>query len=216
MTDEAKDTYTAITFAPVQGFIEKSRKLRDLYGASLILSYLSQQIVLAADKLPETTVISPANISIQKGMPNRILIKGHFPAETARKVLLTAWKDILAVCRNWIETKLSDYEYEWEREWGHWGKHTWEIFWGTGKTIAAAMEDLETRKLSRAWTAINWIGESSSLTGTDGIAFPGLGGEDRNPKDLTYRSEQGDIQKFYESLANITENQDNSQEDEPG
>ncbi|RAM52598.1 MAG: CRISPR-associated protein Cmr2 [Hapalosiphonaceae cyanobacterium JJU2] len=77
------------------------------------------------------------------------------------------------------------------------------------------MEDLETRKLSRAWTAINWIGESSSLTGTDGIAFPGLGGEDRNPKDLTYRSEQGDIQKFYESLANITENQDNSQEDEP-
>jgi len=29
--------YTVITFAPVQGFIEKSRKLRDLYGASQIL-----------------------------------------------------------------------------------------------------------------------------------------------------------------------------------
>jgi CRISPR-associated protein Cmr2 len=215
MTDEAKYTYTAITFAPVQGFIEKSRKLRDLYGASLILSYLSQQIVLAVDRYPETQVISPANINLQKGMPNRILIKGHFPAETARQELLTAWKDILAVCRNWIETKLSDYEYEWEREWGHWGNHTWEIFWGKGKTIAAAMEDLETRKLSRAWTAINWIGESSSLTGTDGIAFPGLGGENRKPKDLTYRSEQGDIRKFYEDLAYITENRQNSQEEEP-
>ncbi|MBD2568858.1 Cas10/Cmr2 second palm domain-containing protein [Anabaena lutea] len=215
MADEAKDTYTAITFAPVQGFIEKSRKLRDLYGASLILSYLSQQIVLAAHKPPETTVISPANINLQKGMPNRILINGHFPKDTAREILLTAWKDILAVCRNWIETELSDYKYEWEREWGHWGNHAWEIFWGQGNSIANAMEDLETRKLSRNWTAINWIGESSSLTGTDGIAFPGLGGENRNPKNLTYRSEQDDITTFYGDLAYITENRENSQEEEP-
>ncbi|MEA5620466.1 type III-B CRISPR-associated protein Cas10/Cmr2 [Cronbergia sp. UHCC 0137] len=215
MTDETKDIYTAITFAPVQGFIEKSRKLRDLYGASLILSYLSQQIVIAGHKPPETTVISPANISVQKGMPNRILIKGHFPEDTARQELLTAWEDILFVCRNWIETKLPNYKYEWKREWGHWGNHTWEIFWGQGNSIANAMEDLETRKLSRNWTAINWIGESSSLTGTDGIAFPGLGGENRNPKNLTYRCEQGDITTFYQDLAYITENQDNSQEEEP-
>lgn len=214
MVDETKDIYTAITFAPVQGFIEKSRKLRDLYGASLILSYLSQQIVLAAHRYLNTEVISPANINLQKGMPNRILIKGNFPEDIARRELLTAWQDILFVCRNWIERKLPDYKYEWEREWKHWGNHTWEIFWGKGKTIAAAMEDLETRKLSRNWIAINWIGESSSLTGTDGIAFPGLGGGNRNPKDLTYRSEQNDIGNFYKSLADITENQENSQEDE--
>lgn len=205
MTDEAKYTYTAIAFAPVQGFIERSRKLRDLYGASLILSYLSQQIVLAVDRHPYTKVISPANINLQKGMPNRILIKGYFPEDIARQELLTAWKDILEVCRNWIETKLSDYEYEWEREWRHWGNHTWEIFWGTGNTIAAAMEDFETRKLSRDWTAINWIGESSSLTGTDGIAFPGLGGINRNPKDLNYHSEDiPKIKPFYERLEKIT------------
>ncbi|KAF3887641.1 MULTISPECIES: Cas10/Cmr2 second palm domain-containing protein [Nostocales] len=215
MTDEA--IYTAITFAPVQGFIEKSRKLRDLYGASLILSYLSQQIVLAAHSQDDVKVISPANINVQKGMPNRILIKGHFTEEMAREVLLTAWQNILSVCRTWIEKELPNYEYEWEREWSHWGKHTWEIFWGIGNSIASAMEDLETRKLSRAWTAINWIGESSSLTGTDGIAFPGLGGKNRNPitKNLTYRSEFDDIRKFYKSLADITENQENSQEDEP-
>jgi len=68
--------YTAITFAPVQGFIEKSRKLRDLYGASLILSYLSQQIVKEAEKT--TKVISPALPNVQKGMPNRILLHGEF------------------------------------------------------------------------------------------------------------------------------------------
>ncbi|GAA6622216.1 Cas10/Cmr2 second palm domain-containing protein [Scytonema sp. NUACC26] len=209
-----KAIYTAISFAPVQGFIEKSRKLRDLYGASLILSYLSQQIVLAADSRDNVTVISPANINVQKGMPNRILLQGHLTEEVAREVLLTAWKDILSVCRNWIEKELPDYEYEWGREWGHWGNYTWEIFWGKGNSIRSAMEDLETRKLSRTWTAINWIGESSSLTGTDGIAFPGLGGVKRNPQDLTYGSEKDIIRKFYQDLADITENQQDSQDEE--
>jgi CRISPR-associated protein Cmr2 len=59
MTDPASETiYTAISFAPVQGFIEKSRKLRDLYGASLILSYLSSKL-LEAGKKANCEVISP-------------------------------------------------------------------------------------------------------------------------------------------------------------
>ncbi|TVP63066.1 MAG: CRISPR-associated protein Cmr2 [Nodularia sp. (in: Bacteria)] len=207
--------YTAITFAPVQGFIEKSRKLRDLYGASLILSYLSQQIVQAAKTLPEVCVISPASINVQQGMPNRILIKGEFSKEKAQEVLLNAWKDILDICENWIQRNLPEFQpYKWEREWKNWGNYTWEIFWGSGDSILDAMEDLETRKLSRDWTALNWIGESSSLTGTDGIAFPELGGEKRNPKNLTYRSENSEINKFYTRLAEITE--ENSEENPVG
>ncbi|MDF5706671.1 MAG: type III-B CRISPR-associated protein Cas10/Cmr2 [Nostoc sp. S4] len=194
--------YTAITFAPVQGFIEKSRKLRDLYGASLILSYLSQQLVEEAQKT--TTVISPARANLQKGMPNRILIKGEFSKSQAEKTLLSAWKGMLHECRTWIEKKLDNYTYHWEREWTNWGNHTWEIFWGEGDSIQAAMDDLETRKLSRGWTALNWIGESSSLTGTDAIAFPGLGGKARNPKFATYYSEDKEIKEFYTALATIT------------
>jgi CRISPR-associated protein Cmr2 len=34
--------YTAVTFAPVQSFIRSSRKLRDLYGSSLLLSHLAR------------------------------------------------------------------------------------------------------------------------------------------------------------------------------
>ncbi|XGB42194.1 MAG: hypothetical protein LVS60_18930 [Nodosilinea sp. LVE1205-7] len=67
--------YTAISFAPVQGFIEKSRKLRDLFGASLILSYLSARLVDKAKTL-NFEVISPGLLDIKEGMPNRILIKG--------------------------------------------------------------------------------------------------------------------------------------------
>lgn len=70
--------YSVVTFAPVQGFIEKSRKLRDLYGASLILSYLSQKIADDVDKDPNLRLISPAIPNTLKGMPNRILIKGEF------------------------------------------------------------------------------------------------------------------------------------------
>lgn len=203
--------YTAITFAPVQGFIEKSRKLRDLYGASLILSYLSQQLVQEFHKPPELEVISPASHNLQKGMPNRILIKGDVSKEQAKASLLSAWKDILKVCRCWIEEKIPD-KYHWEREWTLWGSHTWEIFQGSGTSIKAAMDDLETNKLSRAWTAVNWIGESSSLTGTDAIAFPGLGAETRNPKSLTYHSEKKEIEYFYAKLAERTEEESETPE----
>ncbi|WP_017655702.1 Cas10/Cmr2 second palm domain-containing protein [Fortiea contorta] len=196
--------YTAITFAPVQGFIEKSRKLRDLYGASLILSYLSQRLVLEAAKT--TTVISPASISLQKGMPNRLLLQGEFSQHQAETTLLSAWKGILQTSRVWIEKKLPNDTYHWEREWTNWGNHTWEIFSGRGESISAAMDDLETRKLSRGWTAINWIGESSSLTGTDGIAFPGLGGEERNPRNRQWSVEKKDIKNFYKHLACALEN----------
>lgn len=199
--------YTAVTFAPVQGFIEKSRKLRDLYGASLILSYLSQQLVFYVNN-NGLTVISPGIPKLQKGMPNRILIKGEMSKKDAETVILSAWKDMLKVCREWIEEKLPppEFQYHWEREWTLWGGHTWEIFHGSGCCIEAAMNDLETNKLSRDWSAVNWIGESSSLTGTDGIAFPGLGGEKRNPKNMNYGDEKEEIEKFYAKLAEITEN----------
>ncbi len=198
--------YTAITFAPVQGFIEKSRKLRDLYGASQILSYLSQQLLKEAEKTTE--VISPAVIKMQRGMPNRILLKGDLDEQQVRDTLLSAWKQILFECRNWIETKLPEKlsgKYHWEREWRNWGNYAWEVFSGRGETISQAMEDLETRKLSRDWVAVNWIGESSSLTGTDAIAFPRLGAEDRNPNNCKWKSEKDEIENFYRRLSCILE-----------
>ncbi len=195
--------YTVITFAPVQGFIEKSRKLRDLYGASLLLSYLSQKLVWHIQENKGLEVISPGLPDVQKGMPNRILIRGNVNHEEAKEILLNTWKEVLQVCQTWLEKQLGPCH--WEREWSLWGKHTWEVFRGGGDTIPEAMDDLEKCKLSRAWTAINWIGESSSLTGTDAIAFPGLGAETRNPRYLTYGSEKEKIQESYTRLATKTE-----------
>jgi hypothetical protein len=38
-------TYTAVIFAPVQSFIRSSRKLRDLYCSSLLLSHLARALL---------------------------------------------------------------------------------------------------------------------------------------------------------------------------
>ncbi|MGB6300537.1 MAG: type III-B CRISPR-associated protein Cas10/Cmr2, partial [Rivularia sp. (in: cyanobacteria)] len=103
--------YTVITFAPVQGFIEKSRKLRDLYGSSYLLSYISWVICNAADNYG-CKVISPASINVTQGMPNQIIIKGNFPENEAKSVLLKAWKCITETCREWIETNVEVIEGE--------------------------------------------------------------------------------------------------------
>jgi CRISPR-associated protein Cmr2 len=220
---EFMSAYTAIAFAPVQGFIEKSRKLRDLYGASLILSFLSFKLVEKAECLG-LKVISPGLPTIQEGMPNRILIKGKFERNDVQNTLLKEWQKILQISRVWIEDNLGipKDQYYWSQtedtkgrqkgEWERWGSYTWEIFWGYGESekeaIKKAMDDLETRKLKRGWTAINWIGESSSLTGTDAIAWHQLGKESKEPGRLLTKQEQESQELFYRRLSWLLDNPD--------
>jgi CRISPR-associated protein Cmr2 len=220
MTSEQKMSdsaviYTAISFAPVQGFIEKSRKLRDLFGASQILSYLSQKLIEDLTRNADgqsAEVISPACIDHQRGMPNRILLKGpKIKRHDVKKSLLKHWQMLLQSCRCWIEQNLPSESYFWSQpipgdrrgagEWERWGLYAWEVFWGYGTTPQSAMEDLETRKLKRDWIGINWVGESSSITGTDAIAWPGLGKPDNNPGRSFSASERQDIERFYLRLA---------------
>ncbi len=205
---ESMSAYTAIAFAPVQGFIEKSRKLRDLFGASLILSYLSYKLVKQAEE-SGFNVISPGSPNIQKGMPNRILLKGEgaFSRNDVTNTLRKSWQEILNECRVWIEREVPPKEqYFWQQEWMRWGLYTWEIFWGHGDCIECAMKNLETRKLRRDWTAINWIGDSSSLTGTDAIAWPRLGLEHSNPGRQLSDAEKAELKDFYQRLSCVLEN----------
>jgi CRISPR-associated protein Cmr2 len=208
--------YTAISFAPVQGFIEKSRKLRDLYGASLILSHLSTKLVDRAQDL-QFEVISPGLLTLKEGMPNRILVKGDMVLnyDEVKNTLINEWGKILYRCRIWVEgCVIRDYrDYHWSQkeadqgklkgEWERWESYTWEVFWGYGTTVKSAMEDLETRKLKRDWIAVNWVGESSSLSGADAIAWDGLGKESDRPWE--WSSHQASVDQFYKELAQVSE-----------
>jgi CRISPR-associated protein Cmr2 len=206
------DIYTAVSFAPVQGFIEKSRKLRDLFGASLILSYLSQRLLEEAKEVPEVKcIISPGFPENQKGMPNKILIEGYWSRDAVEQALLKAWKDLLEQCRIDIETKFAPppTQYDWQAEWDRWGRYTWEVSWGKGDSPKRAMDNLETRKLRRAWTAINWIGESSSLTGTDAIAWPQMGALEKDPGRSLTKAQQDAQDLFYGHLSWLFDDPDN-------
>lgn len=202
--------YTAISFAPVQGFIEKSRKLRDLFGASLILSYLSTKLVDRAQAL-NFEVISPGLLTLKEGMPNRILIKGPTALDRneVKNTLIQEWGKILDRCRCWVERRVERDDYHWSQteeekgklkgEWERWKSYAWEVFWGYGDTVKVAMEDLETRKLKRDWIAVNWVGESSSLSGADAIAWDGLGKESDRPWEWSRHKEA--VDQFYADLA---------------
>ncbi|MBR8839643.1 MAG: hypothetical protein DSM106950_38005 [Stigonema ocellatum SAG 48.90 = DSM 106950] len=195
--DINQSCYTAITFSPVQGFIEKSRKLRDLYGSSFILSYLASTICNEATK-QGFWVVSPASINLTQGTPNQIIVKGDFAEKDAYNTLDTAWSGVTQACRQWIENHVSG-SYSWRREWNLWTSYAWEFFWGQGDTIATARGNLNEIKRRRNWTAINWTGESSTLSGADAIAIPSLC--TTHPKTSDYQTQKTEIKEFYKNLS---------------
>lgn len=198
--------YAVITFAPVQGFIENSRKLRDLYGSSYILSLLSWVICQEAQKR-KFEVVSPATINVVQGMPNQIIIKGKITQgdiDEIKKQFYQVWKILAETCREWIQhpDNLPLFSYTWQRHWQLWEKHAWEFFAAIGEpdeTITQVRIRLNQAKHPRNWTGINWQGESSTLSGYDAIAYPEMGNK-TDPRSYNYQEVRQKVRKFYKAL----------------
>ncbi|PSB58772.1 Cas10/Cmr2 second palm domain-containing protein [Chamaesiphon polymorphus] len=198
--------YTAITFAPVQGFIEKSRKLRDLYGSSFILSFLAKTICNYATQ-QGAEVILPALIDVTRGVPNNIYLTGSIDEKSLKDTFDRAWKALVNTCRQYIEQEYQGYlqnshyrALPWKREWDLWEKHTWELFivcGEEGETLDDVRGKIADRKQARDWIGINWRGESSTLSGADAIAYPNM--TEYNPK--TSPNADAEIKEFYEFLS---------------
>lgn len=175
-------TYTAVTFAPVQSFIHSSRKLRDLYGSSLLLSHLGHAISAdATRRLGPDVVVSPADASLSRGVPNTLVFRGDYSLSQARAALLAAWSKVLEGCRQWLEATIqvaafSSTPGNWEEAWGaSWkaaARHSWEVFQGQGATITAARLAMTVNKRQRDWSLPNWTGESSSLSSAEAVVRP--------------------------------------------
>lgn len=178
--------YTAVTFAPVQGFILASRKLRDLYGSSLLISHLARALAEDVER-QGLTVISPADFMGSRGVPNVLVIEGDYSREQASKALLSCWQQVLTTCRELTETSINkvqpQQQFNWDRSWRACGLHSWEIFQGQGSTIHEAREVLAVNKQQRDWTVPNWTGESSTLSSADAVVWPQMGAV-RDPREL--------------------------------
>ncbi|NJK52818.1 MAG: CRISPR-associated protein Cas10 [Leptolyngbyaceae cyanobacterium SU_3_3] len=199
--------YTAITFAPVQGFIEKSRKLRDLYGSSFVLSYLARALCDAAQD-QNCTVVSPALINLTQGTPNQIILSGNFPKAAAKTAFNLAWKALIEACRQAIEKRLPTFTYRWQRAWEACGNHAWEFFWAQTHEqhsndpdrIGDVRRRLNEKKRSRDWTGLNWSGESSTLSGADAIAWHRMT-DKFNSKIDSIAQQTEDQKEFYAALS---------------
>jgi CRISPR-associated protein Cmr2 len=196
--------YTAITFAPIQGFIENSRKLRDLYGSSYLLSFLSWSVCHAAETAG-LKIISPALTNVAQGLPNVIIIEGRFDNDVAQAAFNQAWKCAVDTCRLWIQEtlKVNESGKPWDRDWSLWANHAWEFFHVVGKpdeTTDQVKARLTAKKRSRQWTGVNWTGESSTLSGADAIVYPDLG-RIADPRGYDYSAEKEKIKQFNEQLS---------------
>jgi CRISPR-associated protein Cmr2 len=215
MPDGPGSTYTAITFAPVQSFIRSSRKLRDLYGSSLLLSHLAHALYVGAScQLGTDAVISPAGVSMSRGVPNTLIIQGDYSAAQARAALLGAWKQVLNSCRDWLETNINPENFtpppegwtgHWEAGWGaSWKaveRHSWEVFHGQGSSIRAARQALVLAKQQRDWSIPNWTGESSSLSSAEAIVRPTMG-RVVDPRLVSTSATLGEAREFLSQLRN--------------
>ena len=184
-------TYTAVTFAPVQSFIRSSRKLRDLYGSSLLLSHLARALHDDAESRLQPLggfVISPAGVSISRGVPNSLILRGAYSEGQARQALLAAWRQVLKACRDWLEANIrishfpempegwtGDWEAGWGASWKAVGLHSWELFHGQAATISAARQAVALNKQQRDWSVPNWTGESSTLSSAEAVVRPTMG-----------------------------------------
>ncbi|MEB3302586.1 MAG: type III-B CRISPR-associated protein Cas10/Cmr2 [Cyanobacteriota bacterium] len=209
-------TYTAVTFAPVQSFIRSSRKLRDVYGSSLLLSHLARALhddATAKVSAAGGSVISPADVKSTRGVPNTLLILGSYHKGDAQQAMQRAWHQVLHACREWLEDlpckqlandarpwpPASWGNKEWEEGWGaSWNaveRHSWELFHGQGTTIASAEEALGFAKQQRAWEVPNWTGESSTLSSVEAIVRPGMARtfDPFRPASATCRQEARDF-----------------------
>ncbi len=191
--------YTAVTFAPVQGFIEKSRKLRDLYGSSFLLSYLAKAICQASEN-QGCQVKSPALIDVTRGTPNQIIIAGDFTETQAKQALKEAWGHVTKTCQDWIENNVVQDTYHWDREWKAWQNHAWEFFWAQGSSIDDVRRRMNDVKRQRDWKGINWQVESSTLSGNAAIAWPGMM-DKMHPTQSSPAKINEDVEKFYQSLS---------------
>lgn len=194
--------FTVVTFAPVQGFISSSRKLRDLYGSSLLLSFLAKAVVDDA-KQHGFEVLSPALVNTARGTPNLVVIRGAYKKGHGQEALQTAWAHILDTTRHWIETKLPEFNYShWHVSWKQWHSHAWEFFHAQGATIQQARQHLALAKQARAWSGINWTGESSTLAGSDAIARPSMG-QVVDPRLISAAEEREEANDFITALRSL-------------
>jgi CRISPR-associated protein Cmr2 len=129
-----------------------------------------------------------------------LVIEGDYRKGYAREALLATWKQVLEVCRLWLERQMPGTSFEhWQSSWKACASHSWELFHGQGASIKEARQALAINKQQRDWSLPNWTGESSTLSSAEAVVWPRMG-EVIDPRDLDTSQAQRDAREFLDVL----------------
>jgi CRISPR-associated protein Cmr2 len=170
------------TIGPVQTFVAQSRRTRDLWASSYLLSHLADVAMRAIEKtdgkiiLPyrerqEGTESRDSAASVQHGRwPNRFVAIVDDPkaaAETAKLAMLETWRTISeAVWRRFVEPAASngnETKAIWDQQVGNF----WEVSWVIARAPAPGDPDpLSLRKNWRTTSATVEPGDHCTMMGS--------------------------------------------------
>ncbi len=146
------------TFSPVQGFIQSSRKLRDLFSSSYLLSYMTQKLVEHAKECGASIIypVVPEESSnkLTANYPNRFVAKveGDMCGKLEEK-FKEIWKEIYTFVANelGIEGKLREQFYIHAKHYFKYFCHIQPIGDDYGETYDLAERHLGAKKSFRPY-----------------------------------------------------------------
>jgi CRISPR-associated protein Cmr2 len=170
------------TIGPVQTFVAQSRRTRDLWASSYLLSHLADvamlsiaqaggRIILPCRERKEGTVNSESAASVQHGRwPNRFVAITDDPkgaAKSAKMAMLDTWKSISeAVWRRFVEPAANngnDTKAIWDRQVAGF----WEVSWMIASAPSPGDPDpLSLRKNWRTTSATVEPGDHCTMMGS--------------------------------------------------
>lgn len=132
------------SLGPVQGFVAASRRTRDLWAGSWLLSHLADQAVTSVASIDGVALLLPAQTAHTDttkpiaGTPNRLIVEG--PAELliqaakdAADAIMKRWRHIAnAVWKKHLKSIGEAHSDATENIWKRQVEHFWEITWVVG------------------------------------------------------------------------------------
>ncbi|MDQ7795018.1 MAG: type III-B CRISPR-associated protein Cas10/Cmr2 [bacterium] len=160
------DWVLMLSVGPVQGFIQESRRLSDLWASSHLLS----ELVRVAARAAGGRTVYPADLGLA-ALPNKVVCVVENPqraAEQARHAVQGRWEQS---CRQAL-SRLGDVDEQfraiWDRQIGDFVEYQWAAVRGPdyATAFAQAASALQARKRTRLFVQRREAGPKDSLTGT--------------------------------------------------
>jgi CRISPR-associated protein Cmr2 len=191
------------TIGPVQAFVAQSRRTRDLWASSYLLSYLADVAMKAVEDQNSKIILPDRYVATNKATHGQVL-HGRWPnrfvavvddpqtaADAAKEAFFSAWQEIAE--RVWdkyikgVATTGNETEVIWNRQINHF----WEISWAAALPEAGQFDPLARRKNWRTPPVAVEPGDHCVMMGSWQELSGFIRSREREKQDAFWRSLRG-------------------------